>query len=88
MCPGSSALAGGHIMGGQAWHGEAQESPEHGDDPRAEQLYRSPLKEHSQAVLLTWTQTQSPPASLGTGVFNLFKGGTSLAAGERCLTAL
>ena len=34
------------------------------------------------------TQTQSPPASLGTEVFNLFKGGTLLAAGERCLTAL
>lgn len=75
-------------MGGQAWHGDAQESPEHGDRPCTEQLYRSPLQGHSQAVLPTQTRTQSPPASLGTRVFNLFKGGTSLAAGERCLTAL
>lgn len=28
---GSSALAGGHGMGGQAWHSDAQESPEHGN---------------------------------------------------------
>lgn len=28
---GSSALAGGHGMGGQAWHSDAQESPERGN---------------------------------------------------------
>lgn len=34
----------GPRMGGQAQHGDAQESPEHGDHSHVEQLYRSPAR--------------------------------------------
>lgn len=45
------------------------------------------LQGHSWAHL-AHVDTTSPPASLGAGGFDLFQGGTSLTAGERCLTAL
>lgn len=51
-----------------------------------ERLYRSPAR--AQPSHPAHTDTNSPPASLGAGVFDLFRGGTSLTAGERCLTAL
>jgi len=38
-------------MGGQAWHGGAQENPEHEEHPRAEQLYGGPPQGHSQVIL-------------------------------------
>lgn len=74
-CPRSSALSGDHITGHQAQHGDAQESPEHRGLPHAEQLYWSPLKGTAK-LSCPHRHTQCPPASLGTGVLNLFKGGT------------
>lgn len=51
-----------------------------------EQLYSSPSR--AQPKHLAHMDTKSPHASLGAGVFDLFQGGASLTAGERCLSAL